>query len=322
MSRWDAGAPAVPPPANPEQRRVVEKLAEYRARNGEAFVAVVRSKQSGNPLYAFLDGPPNDPIAKYYQQCLHSHAPKPAEVPPPPSLARASGPGAGPDSTPSISTPSIAKTSPNAHLLDFPAGLIPSLARAANAAASDRNHRYASIHPDDVPSALARAEATAEASGRGSVSDDVSDRDSESARAYLADRLTRFAQDLADGGRARARRRDRERAESEASVRARRRADLDRIKRGGVLVGNAPGVGEPGGVLRTWPSRGGGRRGDALGKMNGDAEFARRGFERRGLGVARVEEEQEKATQEDAYAAYRKKRSGTYHALISAERGK
>ena len=55
MSRWDAAARSVPPPLDPRQRQVVEKLAEFRARNGEAFVDVVRSKQSGNPLYAFLD---------------------------------------------------------------------------------------------------------------------------------------------------------------------------------------------------------------------------------------------------------------------------
>ena len=40
MSRWDAAARSVPPPLDPRQRQVVEKLAEFRARNGEAFVDV------------------------------------------------------------------------------------------------------------------------------------------------------------------------------------------------------------------------------------------------------------------------------------------
>ena len=73
MSRWDAAARSVPPPLDPRQRQVVEKLAEFRARNGEAFVDVVRSKQSGNPLYAFLDaGREDDPVAKYYLQCVEA----------------------------------------------------------------------------------------------------------------------------------------------------------------------------------------------------------------------------------------------------------
>ena len=81
MSRWDAAARAVPPPADPRQRQVVEKLAEFRARNGEAFVDVVRSKQSGNPLYAFLDaGREDDPVAKYYLQCVEARGSGPADA--------------------------------------------------------------------------------------------------------------------------------------------------------------------------------------------------------------------------------------------------
>jgi hypothetical protein len=66
---------------DPRQRQVVEKLAEFRARNGEAFVDVVRSKQSGNPLYAFLDaGREDDPVAKYYLQCVEARGSGPAEA--------------------------------------------------------------------------------------------------------------------------------------------------------------------------------------------------------------------------------------------------
>jgi hypothetical protein len=38
------------------------------------------------------------------------------------------------------------------------------------------------------------------------------------------------------------------------------------------------------------------------------------------LGSARAEEES--SARDDAFAAFRKKRSGTYHAMIGADRGK
>ena len=58
---------------DPIQRNVVEKLAEYRARNGEGFVDVVRSKQAGNSLYDFLHRGPEDAIFTYYRQCVELH---------------------------------------------------------------------------------------------------------------------------------------------------------------------------------------------------------------------------------------------------------
>ena len=306
MSRWDAAARVVPPPADPRQRQVVEKLAEFRARNGEAFVDVVRSKQSGNPLYAFLDaGREDDPVAKYYLQCVEARGSGPADA--------AAGPS-GRVLPPNPPDPAATRTNAGDERRrasfvshdDFPAGLIPSLARAANAAAGGRtdakkNAAYASIHPNDIPGAHARAEAAFAAHEK------RLDEDPEDARAYLADRLERFAQDLVDGGAARLRRRDIARAEADGLVRLRRREDLERIKYG------EDATGAPGAVKKTWPSRGKRDRGGGGGGGGG-------GGARPGLGSARAEEEA--SARDDAFAAFRKKRSGTYHAMIGAERGK
>ena len=243
MSRWDAAARSVPPPLDPRQRQVVEKLAEFRARNGEAFVDVVRSKQSGNPLYAFLDaGREDDPVAKYYLQCVEARGSGPADA------------AAGPSGRVLPNPPDPAATGTNAgderrraSLVlndDFPAGLIPSLARAANAAAGGRtdakkNAAYMPIHPNDIPGAHARAEAAFAAHEK------RLDEDPEAARAYLADRLERFARDLEDGGAARLRGRDRARAEADGLVRERRREELERIRYG------REGTEAPGAVKKT-----------------------------------------------------------------------
>ena len=133
MSRWDAAARSVPPPLDPRQRQVVEKLAEFRARNGEAFVDVVRSKQSGNPLYAFLDaGREDDPVAKYYLQCVEARGSGPAEA-----TVGPSGRGFAPN--PPISTGTNAGVASFVSNDDFPAGLIPSLAPAGGADADIAN---------------------------------------------------------------------------------------------------------------------------------------------------------------------------------------
>ena len=296
MSRWDAAARSVPPPLDPRQRQVVEKLAEFRARNGEAFVNVVRSKQSGNPLYAFLDaGREDDPVAKYYLQCVEARGSGPAETAAGPS-SRVLTP---PPSNPTGTNAGVAFVSND----DFPAGLIPSLARAANAAAGGRNDAkknaaYTPIHPNDIPGAHTRAEAAFAAHEK------RLDEDPEAARAYLADRLERFARDLEDGGAARLRGRDRARAEADGLVRERRREELERIRHGDEGTGAPPGA-----VKKTWPSRGKRDRGGGGGGGGGGA--------RPGLGLGRAEE-----ARDDAFAAFRKKRSGTYHAMIGADRGK
>ena len=211
MSRWDAAARAVPPPLDPRQRQVVEKLAEFRARNGEAFVDVVRSKQSGNPLYAFLDaGREDDPVAKYYLQCVEARGSGPAEA-----TVGPSGRGFAPN--PPISTGTNAGVASFVTNDDFPAGLIPSLARAANAAAGGRNEAkknaaYTPIHPNDIPGARARGKPfrgaretpgrEPEARGHASPIDWRGSRGTSRTAARAAERQGRGAR---GGGRARAR---------------------------------------------------------------------------------------------------------------------
>lgn len=44
------------PPNDPEQRNIIDKLADFVARNGKEFEALTRDKQRGNPKFAFLHG--------------------------------------------------------------------------------------------------------------------------------------------------------------------------------------------------------------------------------------------------------------------------
>ena len=67
---WGAGSPLTIPPSDAEQRRVIEKLAEYCARNGSAFEAVVKRNEAGNPHFRFLSSP-NSAEAGYYQHLLN-----------------------------------------------------------------------------------------------------------------------------------------------------------------------------------------------------------------------------------------------------------
>ncbi|XP_030483623.1 uncharacterized protein LOC115700197 [Cannabis sativa] len=59
---YDAGAGAPPPPlpaappSDPELHKRIDKLAEYAAKNGPEFEAMIREKQQDNPDYGFLFG--------------------------------------------------------------------------------------------------------------------------------------------------------------------------------------------------------------------------------------------------------------------------
>lgn len=56
---WQAGTappPDAAPPADSELRQRIEKLAEFTAKNGSDFEALMREKQKDNPGYAFLSG--------------------------------------------------------------------------------------------------------------------------------------------------------------------------------------------------------------------------------------------------------------------------
>ena len=192
MSRWDAAAPT-PPPVDPIQRNVVEKLAEYRARNGEGFVDVVRSKQAGNSLYDFLHRGPEDAIFTYYRQCVELHtavAPQhetPTRTVPPPPPLRVLLPTAVPTEAARDQTGKAhASDFPHDSGFDFPPGLIPALARAANGS-TGRN--YVPVHKTDIACARALAEAAFDALAHG-VSDELIDL--ESTREYLSQRVKRW----------------------------------------------------------------------------------------------------------------------------------
>ncbi|KAF7233875.1 hypothetical protein EG68_12586 [Paragonimus skrjabini miyazakii] len=44
------------PPVDPEQRNIIEKLADFVARNGQEFELLTKEKQRDNPKFAFLHG--------------------------------------------------------------------------------------------------------------------------------------------------------------------------------------------------------------------------------------------------------------------------
>lgn len=53
---WEPPPHIVPPPADPELQKRIEKLVEYAAKNGPEFEKMLKEKQKDNPLYAFLFG--------------------------------------------------------------------------------------------------------------------------------------------------------------------------------------------------------------------------------------------------------------------------
>lgn len=53
-----------PPPADNEQRNIIDKLAAFIARNGPQAEEMTRRKQANNPKFAFLYG---GPYLAYYQ---------------------------------------------------------------------------------------------------------------------------------------------------------------------------------------------------------------------------------------------------------------
>ena len=311
-SGWDPRTPPAHPPADPEQRRVIEKLAEFRARNGADFESVVRAKQAGNPQYAFLSR--EGPEAAYYRRCLanlgvaehpHPNPPgAPVAVPPPPphpGLHHLPHPHPHPhlhppppppphlrrDLPPPPAPPPGPQKPPESDPT-FPAGLLPALVRAANASVVGA---YAPVDASRVPAAEAAA-------NRAAASLDA---------AYLDERLRRFAEDLKDGGRSRRHRCEIERASADAAIRELHREAIERAK--GVDYG---GEADEGPIAKTWRGAGGGGGGGG-----GGGRGRRDGGERMGLGANRAEEE---ATAGDAYLQFRKQRSGTYHNVSRAWR--
>jgi hypothetical protein len=174
---------------------------------------------------------------------------------------------------------------------DFPAGLLPDLVRAANSrGASLVMGAYAPLDPNDVSAAAAAAAASANPPDN-----------------YLAGRLERFGQDVLDGGRSRLKQRDREQARAHGSIKERRLEDMERFREGG---SGAAGNVEDG--MKVWHGPSGKKQDNGSGGFAGGGENVYKG-----LGVGRADEELEA---KDAFSAFRKKRSGNYHAMIGGGR--
>lgn len=85
---WDPPPAFASPPADDALVQRITKLADYAARNGSQFVELMRSKQSGNPEYAFLFGGEGSGYYTWYLYCtVHN---MPPDQPLPDSAAAAS----------------------------------------------------------------------------------------------------------------------------------------------------------------------------------------------------------------------------------------
>eukprot|EP01116_Phalansterium_solitarium_P017161 TRINITY_DN4158_c0_g2_i2.p1 TRINITY_DN4158_c0_g2~~TRINITY_DN4158_c0_g2_i2.p1 ORF type:complete len:721 (-),score=209.38 TRINITY_DN4158_c0_g2_i2:1166-3328(-) len=56
LAKVDPPPPAFPAPEDPEVQKIIDKLADYVARNGVSFETNMIEKQKGNPKFAFLEG--------------------------------------------------------------------------------------------------------------------------------------------------------------------------------------------------------------------------------------------------------------------------
>lgn len=59
FSPWDPSPPFVAQPADQKRAEVVQKLAQFAAKNGASFVELIKTKQKDNPEYQFLFGGEN-----------------------------------------------------------------------------------------------------------------------------------------------------------------------------------------------------------------------------------------------------------------------
>lgn len=122
------------PPADSVHSVRISKLAEYTARNGPAFEEQVRSKQSHNPEYSFLQGGEG---SNFYQWCLFCYTkgipidqPQQETLPmvgapsgPAPGMFPAHQPGGPPPAA--VDTPQPHITSPVPQPVPQPGGPIP-----------------------------------------------------------------------------------------------------------------------------------------------------------------------------------------------------
>ena len=79
-----------------EEIAAVDKMADYKVRNGDAFEALIKQKQQGNPKFAFLFDLAS-PAHAYYQQRYHQlkAMAAAAETPPVPQAAPLAPPTIG-----------------------------------------------------------------------------------------------------------------------------------------------------------------------------------------------------------------------------------
>ncbi|MCO5574847.1 hypothetical protein L7F22_028640 [Adiantum nelumboides] len=85
---WEPPPHIVPPPADPELQKRIEKLVEYAAKNGPEFEKMLKEKQKDNPLYAFLFGAEGFAYYRYKLWItVNPHLGGPFMNPPPPMPA-------------------------------------------------------------------------------------------------------------------------------------------------------------------------------------------------------------------------------------------
>lgn len=64
MSRFDQPSTVIPPSPDIEQQKIIDKLAQFVARNGPDFESMTKEKQRDNPSFDFLYGGKH---SDYYQ---------------------------------------------------------------------------------------------------------------------------------------------------------------------------------------------------------------------------------------------------------------
>lgn len=83
MHPFDTPPPPAIPPSDPELQKIIDKLAEYSAKNGPEFEAMIREKQKDNPDYSFLFGGEGHNYYRY-KLWLYTHPQSFPLIAPPP----------------------------------------------------------------------------------------------------------------------------------------------------------------------------------------------------------------------------------------------
>jgi hypothetical protein len=76
FSLYEPPPPVTPGPTDLEEVKRIDKVAEYAAKNGQQFEALMKEKQKDNPAYAFLVGGENSAYYRYkLWSLLNPHIP-------------------------------------------------------------------------------------------------------------------------------------------------------------------------------------------------------------------------------------------------------